>query len=68
MVGLGYGGSYELVTFPQERKAIDIGDYYSDFSLIQEELAWQPKVSLKEGLMKTVDYYKKNKQHYWDAN
>lgn len=67
IVGLGYGGSYELAAFPPERKAIDIGDYYSDFSLIQKELGWAPKVSLKEGLIKTMDYYKTNKQQYWDA-
>lgn len=67
MVGLGYEGSYQLVTFPPERKAIDIGDYYSDFSLIEKELGWSPKVSLREGLLKTMDYYKVNGQHYWGA-
>ena len=67
MVGLGYEGSYQLVTFPPERKAIDIGDYYSDFSLIEKELGWSPKVSLREGLLKTMDYYKVNGKHYWGA-
>jgi UDP-glucose 4-epimerase len=65
MIKLGYGGAFELVAFPEERKAIDIGDYYSDFSLITEELGWQPKVGLKEGLMRSIDYYQKNYQHYW---
>lgn len=68
MVELGYGGTYELVAFPPERKAIDIGDYYSNFSLIQKELGWSPKVNLREGLQKTIDYYKANGQHYWEAN
>ena len=68
MVGLGYVGTYELVAFPPERKVIDIGDYYSDFSLIQKELCWSPKVNLREGLQKTVEYYKANSQHYWEAN
>lgn len=66
MVDLGYGGTLELVPFPPERKAIDIGDYYSDFSLITEELSWQPKVGLREGLMQTMVYYKANHRHYWD--
>ena len=43
MVELWPGGSYEIVPFPPERKAIDIGDYYSDFSLIQGELGWTPR-------------------------
>jgi len=67
MVGLGYGGSSELVAFPPERKAIDIGDYYSDFSLITKDLGWSPKISLREGLHKTMEYYKANSQYYWEA-
>jgi len=67
MVELGYGGTLELVPFPPERKAIDIGDYYSDFSLITQELGWQPKVGLREGLMRTMAYYQANHRHYWDA-
>ena len=66
MVLLGYGGTFELIDFPPERKVIDIGDYYSDFSLITNVLGWQPKVSLKEGLTRSIDFYKKNYRHYWD--
>ena len=67
MIDLGYGGSFELIPFPPERKAIDIGDYYSDFSLINKELGWQPKVSLREGLKQTMAYYKKHYKHYWES-
>jgi len=66
MVELGYGGELELVPFPPERKAIDIGDYYSDFSLITRELGWQPKVGLREGLSQTMAYYQAHRRHYWD--
>jgi UDP-glucose 4-epimerase len=66
MVSLGYGGAFELIDFPPERKLIDIGDYYSDFSLITNELGWKPNVNLKEGLIRSIDYYQKNYQHYWD--
>lgn len=65
MVGLGLGGTYELIPFPPERKAIDIGDYYSDYSLIIQELGWTPKVGLLEGLNKTVTYYLAHHAHYW---
>lgn len=68
MVGLGYGGSHELVSFPPERKAIDIGDYYSDFALISKDLGWAPKIGLREGLQKTLEYYKAYNQHYWEAD
>jgi UDP-glucose 4-epimerase len=66
MTNLGYDGSYELVPFPEERKAIDIGDYYSDFSLISSELGWSPQVNLMQGLLKTVEYYSKHRSAYWD--
>ncbi len=61
------GAGFEIVPFPPERKAIDIGDYYSDFSLIRDELGWQPRVGLSEGLQRTVDYYKAHASHYWEA-
>jgi UDP-glucose 4-epimerase len=67
MISLGFGGSYELVNFPAERKAIDIGDYYSDFSLIASELDWSPKIGLDEGLVRTIQYYKSHGGEYWDS-
>jgi dTDP-glucose 4,6-dehydratase/UDP-glucose 4-epimerase len=65
MSNLGYGGSYELVPFPEERKAIDIGDYYSDFSLISADLGWSPQVNLKQGLLRTLQYYSEHRSDYW---
>ena len=61
----GLEGSYELIPFPSERKAIDIGDYYSDFSLISEKLNWQPKTNLRTGLDSTLAFYKENYRQYW---
>jgi UDP-glucose 4-epimerase len=57
-------GSYEMVPFPPERKAIDIGDYYSDHSLATRTLGWTPSVSLDQGLSRTLDYYSKHAKHY----
>ena len=65
MVGLGYGGAFELAPFPPDREAIDIGNYYSDFSLIAKELGWRPKVGLRDGLIKTISFYKAHHEHYW---
>lgn len=68
MTGLVPGGNFELVPFPPERKAIDIGDYYSDFSLIQRELGWSPSVNLRTGLNRSLDYYRACAAHYWDTS
>lgn len=64
IINMGYGGSFEIVPFPPERKAIDIGDYYSDFSLIKKELGWIPQTTLQEGLCQTLAYYFSSLNHY----
>ena len=58
------GGGFKMVPFPDERKRIDIGDFYNDYGKIQKELGWEPQVSLREGLSRTVDYYRRNIDHY----
>ena len=58
------GSQFEVVPFPDDRKAIDIGDYYSDFTLISETLGWTPRTSLRDGLDRTVDYYRSRLDRY----
>lgn len=59
------GGSYRLVPFPADRKAIDIGDYRGDYGKIRRELGWSPSITLRQGLEETLAYYRRNRQHYW---
>ena len=66
LVEISGSGNYELVPFPDERKAIDIGDYYADFRKIDKLIGWSPKVSLDDGLKQTLEYYRKHHAHYWD--
>ena len=65
LVGALGRGTYNFIPFPKERKAIDIGDYYADFSKIRNAFGWRPKIKLEEGLRRTLAYYEQNKQHYW---
>ena len=58
-------GVSKLIPFPPEQKAIDIGDYYGDYSKIKQALGWQPKVDLAEGLRRSLDYYRQNRNEYW---
>jgi dTDP-glucose 4,6-dehydratase/UDP-glucose 4-epimerase len=67
LVALQPGGTFEIVPFPPERKAIDIGDYYGNFKLLNAATGWSPKVGLVEGLKRTLDYYRTEHPHYWDA-
>lgn len=66
MIEISNQASYELVPFPADRKAIDIGDYYANYHKISSKLGWQPKVELKDGLKRTIDFYKEFKKNYWD--
>ncbi len=67
LVELHGRGEVQIVPFPGERKRIDIGSYYSDFSRIRECLGWQPRVPLREGLARTLEFYARHSKHYWDA-
>jgi UDP-glucose 4-epimerase len=64
MVEVNGGGQHQVVPFPSDRKAIDIGDYYADFGRIRAELGWEPRVPLKDGLARTLAYYRKYLPHY----
>ena len=66
LLKLNGGGRYELIPFPDDRKAIDIGDYYADFGKIDKSLGWQPRVALEQGLRETLEYYRANHAHYWE--
>lgn len=52
------GGEYIAREFPPDRKRIDIGDYYADWSRIHAVLGWEPKVVLRDGLARTLAYYR----------
>ncbi|HLE86396.1 MAG: NAD-dependent epimerase [Planctomycetes bacterium RIFCSPHIGHO2_12_39_6] len=59
-------GTYEIVPFPPDLKAIDIGDYYSDYTKINQTLGWSPRVSPKDGLKLTIEFYTQNRTHYME--
>ena len=64
LIEIAGAGSYTLVPFPEERKRIDIGDFQADPSKVREALGWQPRVGLREGLERTVAYYRQHKERY----
>ncbi|MGA2585578.1 MAG: NAD-dependent epimerase/dehydratase family protein [Candidatus Aminicenantales bacterium] len=58
LVKVNGGGEFQMREFPDDRKRIDIGDYYADDSHIRSELGWAPQVNLEEGLTRSLDYYR----------
>ncbi len=51
--------------WPEERKKIEIGNYRVDASKAKEILGWTPKISMEEGLKRTVEFYKNRKEEYF---
>ncbi len=64
MIEVNGGGSLKTIPFPENRKRIDIGGYYADYGLIKNEIGWQPQVPLREGLARTLAFYRENKARY----
>ncbi|MCK4412184.1 MAG: NAD-dependent epimerase/dehydratase family protein [Candidatus Eisenbacteria sp.] len=57
-------GRVELVPFPNELRRIDIGSYQGDFRRIHKALGWQPRISVEEGLRRTLAFYREHGGHY----
>jgi len=58
------GATYDLVPFPEERKAIDVGDFISDYSFFKTSFGWDPKVNFNQGIKISFDYFRKELLHY----
>ena len=65
IINISGSGKTDYTEFTSERKALEPGDYYADITKIKNTINWQPKTTLEQGISKTIDYYKKNKKHYW---
>jgi len=60
-------GIVELIPFPEERKKIDIGDFYGSYQKFHNDTGWEPQVGLEKGLRLMIDYYKKYKESYLEG-
>jgi UDP-glucose 4-epimerase len=57
-------GSMRFVEWPPDKKAIDIGSFYCDSTRFQQTVGWQPQVNLREGLARTVAFYREHLPRY----
>ena len=64
LVEVNGDGEYLTRTYPVDRKRIDIGDYYADFGRIHSTLGWQPRTDLREGLRRTLEFYREHLAKY----
>jgi UDP-glucose 4-epimerase len=65
VIALAGSGKMVEAPFPEDLSRIEIGDYEAEFSRIKDEMGWTPRIDLDQGLTKTIEYYRKNKEHYF---
>ena len=51
-------GSMAFVEWPADKKAIDIGSFYSSSAKLMAVTGWQPAVALRDGLARTIEFYR----------
>ncbi len=51
--------------FTPERKAQEPGDFVSDISKIRRLTGWRPSIGLREGLARTVEFYRGRRADYF---
>lgn len=64
LIEVNGGGQSTFPEFPEERKKIDIGNYYADYQKIEKDIGWRPTVPLREGLARSLDFFGENLSHY----
>ncbi len=64
IVDIAGTGSTRFVEWPSDKKRIDIGSFYSDSTRFRTMAGWQPRVSLEEGLARTIAFYRQHLDHY----
>jgi UDP-glucose 4-epimerase len=59
------GTEVRQVEWPKDHHFVETGDYPSDISRITAVSDWRPRTFLKEGIERTVAYYREHRQEYW---
>jgi UDP-glucose 4-epimerase len=67
LVEVAGSGRVEYVEWPPEKKVIDIGSFYADSSKFKATTGWTPTVPMREGLARTIAFYRTCFDRYVDA-
>ena len=64
LIEVAGSGGVEFVAWPADKKAIDIGSFYASSEKFARATGWHPTVSLRDGLARTVAFYRANLPRY----
>jgi nucleoside-diphosphate-sugar epimerase len=59
VIAIAGGGRIEHVAWPPLAQQVETGDFIADIARIEGELGWRPAIALREGLERTVAYYRR---------
>lgn len=65
IIDVAGSGSWGFAPFSPEREAQEPGDFYSDIGKIRRLVGWEPRTTLRDGLRRTVEFYRAHKAYYW---
>ncbi|HYE91144.1 MAG TPA: NAD-dependent epimerase/dehydratase family protein, partial [Terriglobales bacterium] len=51
--------------WPADRAFMESGDYVSDLTKIGRATGWKPAMPLREGIARTIAYYREHRRLYW---
>jgi len=64
LISINGQGEAKTMQYPEQRRKIDIGDYYSCYDRFTTATGWEPKRQLAETLERTIKYYRENLDSY----
>lgn len=57
-------GEFAVKEFPNDRKKIDIGDFYASAARLEKVTGWTTQTTLREGLKQTFDWFRERLAAY----
>jgi UDP-glucose 4-epimerase len=64
IVAIAGSGSITHIPWPDHYINVETGDFVADISKIKRIIHWQPEIPLKEGIRRTIAFYRKNLTYY----
>ena len=58
-------GRIEHVPWPADYVNVETGDYVADTGKLNRATGWQAAVGLRDGIARTVEYYRQHRNEYW---
>jgi UDP-glucose 4-epimerase len=52
------GGRIRQLAWPRLAEQIETGDFIADISRIRSDIGWEPAVTLRDGLQRTIAFYR----------